>query len=129
MLKDKIVSQQVRMLLERMDMHPKEFARAGHLGIGSVTKWGYILESGEFNLLEKTLLKHKLKQLRRKITQQEIMSVILTGRIEIEEEDNVAPVFSTTGRFGPLGSRVKTMVDISEDAEGNITEHVTHRKI
>lgn len=125
-LYDKIVSQQVRMLLERMDMHPKEFARAGHLGIGSTTKWGYILESGEFNLLEQTLLKRKLKQLRRKVTQQEIMSVILTGRIEIEEEDKLAPVFSTAGRFGP---RMQTMIDISEDAEGNITEHVMHKKI
>jgi hypothetical protein len=129
MLKGKIVSQQVQMLLERMDMHPKEFARAGHLGIGSMSKWGYILESGEFNLLEKTLLRHKFRQLRRKVTQQEIMSIILTGRIDIEEEDKLAPVFSTTGRFGPFGSRMKTMVDISEDAEGNITEHVTHRKI
>ena len=129
MFKDKIVSQQVRMLLDRMDMHPKEFARAGHLGIGSTTKWGYTLESGEFNLLEKTLLKRKLKQLRRKVTQQEIMSLILTGRIELDEEDDVAPIFSTTGRFGPFVPRMKTMVDISEDAEGNITEHVTHRKI
>lgn len=126
MFKDKIVSQQVRMLLDRMDMHPKEFARSGHLGIGSISKWDYILTSGGFNVIEKALLKRKLKQLRRKVTQQEIMSVILTGRIEFEEEDKAAPMFSTTGRFGP---RMKTMVDISEDAEGNITEHVTHRKI
>lgn len=129
MFKDKIVSQQVRMLLDRMDMHPKEFARAGHLGIGSTTKWDYILTSGGFNVIEKALLKRKLRQLRRKVTQQEIMSLILTGRIELEEEDNVAPIFSTTGRFGPFVPRMKTMVDISEDAEGNITEHVTHRKI
>lgn len=128
-MRDRFVSPQVRILLERMDLYPEEFARAGHLGIGSTTKWDYILTSGEFNLLEKTLLKRKLKQLRRKVTQQEIMSLILTGRIELDEEDDVAPIFSTTGRFGPLMPRMKTMVDISKDAEGNITEHVTHRKI
>ena len=95
-MRDRFISQQVRILLERMDTHPEEFAQGGHLSqFSSITRWGYILEQGEFNRLEDFLLKRKLRKLRRRATQTFILDTLLQEK----EESEPGPTMSTAGRF------------------------------
>ena len=95
-MRDRFVSQQVRILLERMDMQPDEFVRPRHLGIGGLAgKWEYVLHSGEFNSLEKFLIRRKMKRLRRKATQEQILSTILN---EQNSEENTGFSFDTVSR-------------------------------
>ena len=97
-MRDRFISTQVCMLLDRMDTHPEEFAQMGHLSqFSSVTRWGYILEQGEFSRLEDFLLKRKLRRLRRKATQTFILDAFLNDAQEREFESG--PRMSTAGRF------------------------------
>lgn len=120
-MRSSLVSPQVRMLLERMDMCPEEFV-ASELDIGMLSrqsKWYRLLNDGEFNVVEKVLIHHKYKKLKRAATRTAIMDIILNGG----QEDPQVPLFSTTGRFNKPPPQ--TMVDLSVDANGNTHEVTT----
>lgn len=86
-----LVSEQVKLVLERMDTHPEEFT--GNTSNGMYHKWDFLFSTGTFNRIEKFLLKRKMKELRRKITQQQILLTIMYG------QEDVGPVMSTASRF------------------------------
>jgi len=71
-----LVSEQVKILLERMDLYPEEFVRS-YESRRLNTKWGEVLNEGCFNLVEKFLLRRKYDALRRKATQEVIMQTIM----------------------------------------------------
>ena len=65
----KIVSEQVKILLERMDLYPEEFVRPFE-SRRLETKWNEVLQEGHFNRVEKFLIKRKYVKLKRKATQE-----------------------------------------------------------
>lgn len=110
-MRDRIISKQVLMLLDRMDVYPEEFVQGGHLSsFNSQGKWNYVLTSGEFNVIERFLLRRKMKKLRREATQQQILSTILyePAEDEVQDESN-SPRLSTTSRFSPELARQALM--------------------
>lgn len=111
------VSEQVKILLERMDMHPEEFVRpyeSRHLN----TKWGEVLDEGTFNRVERFLIKRKFRALKRKVTQDLILATIMyEGE---KEEDYVA--HSTTGRFNTKRMRMFSAQQIEEAKQKAIRE-------
>ena len=121
-MRDRFISQQVCMLLDRMDTHPEEFAKKAHLsqfGGMSTTRWAYVIESGEFNLLEKFLLKRKLHHLRRKATQ----TLILDTFLQEAQEREQGPNMSTTSRFSNTNlthTLTKEQVDALVEAHRSI---------
>ncbi len=75
-MRDRFVSPQVRILLERMDMCPEEFVHpfeSRHVE----TKWNSILLEGRFNWIEKFLIKRKYVRLKRQATREAIMATIM----------------------------------------------------
>ncbi len=71
-----IVSEQVKILIERMDMYPEEFVHpfeSRHIE----TKWNSILLEGRFNWIEKFLIKRKYVKLKRQATREAIMATIM----------------------------------------------------
>lgn len=72
----KIVSEQVKILLERMDLYPEEFVRPFE-SRRLETKWNEVLQEGHFNRVEKFLIKRKYVKLKRKATQEMIMQTIM----------------------------------------------------
>jgi hypothetical protein len=75
-MRDRFVSPQVRILLERMDMCPEEFVHpfeSRHVE----TKWNSILLEGRFNWVEKFLIKRKYVRLKRQATREAIMATIM----------------------------------------------------
>jgi hypothetical protein len=84
-MRDRFVSPQVRILLERMDMYPEEFVRP--FGSRHVeTKWNDILQEGRFNRVEKFLITRKYVKLRRQATRDAIMATIMYDEKEDLEE-------------------------------------------
>jgi len=71
-----LVSEQVKILLERMDLYPEEFVRS-YESRRLNTKWGEVLNEGCFNPVERFLLGRKYNALRRKATQEVIMQTIM----------------------------------------------------
>ena len=87
-----LVSEQVKILLERMDLHPEEFVRPFESRRLSL-KWDEVISEGYFNRVEKFLIRRKYNALRRKATQELIMATILYEP-NAEEE----PSFDTVSR-------------------------------
>lgn len=84
-MRDRFISPQVRILLERMDMYPDEFVRpfeSRHLE----TKWNDILHEGRFNFIEKFLIKRKYVRLKRQATRDAIMATIMYDEKEALDE-------------------------------------------
>lgn len=84
-MRDRFVSPQVRILLERMDLYPEEFVRpfeSRHLE----TKWNDILHEGRFNWIEQYLVKRKYVKLRRQATRDAIMATIMYDEKENLDE-------------------------------------------
>ena len=71
-----IISEQVKILLERMDLYPDEFVRPFE-SRNIETKWNDILQEGRFNRIEKFLITRKYVKLRRQATQEAIMATIM----------------------------------------------------
>lgn len=103
-------SDQVCMVLERMESHPEEFT--GNTTNGRYHKWDFVFTTGTFNKVEKLLLKHKLKELRKEVTRQQI---ILTLMYDAQDDESTLmpyhPTMSTTSRFDPEPSKVKKILD------------------
>lgn len=97
-----LVSQQVRTMLERMDMYPEEFmTNQISLGLyGNQSRWNEVINHGVFNRLEKFLIRRKIKAMNRALTQNKIMEIILEGDAPHEEK----VTFSTVGRYTGNGS-------------------------
>ena len=84
-MRDRFVSPQVRILLERMDLYPEEFVRpfeSRHLE----TKWNDILHEGRFNWIEQYLVKRKYVKLKRQATRDAIMATIMHDEKEDLDE-------------------------------------------
>jgi hypothetical protein len=80
-----IISEQVKILLERMDLYPEEFVRpfeSRHIE----TKWNDILQEGRFNRIEKFLIMRKYVRLRRQATRDAIMATIMYDEKEALDE-------------------------------------------
>ena len=91
----RIISEQVKILLERMDLYPDEFVRP-YESRNLFSKWSEVMNDGTFNAAEKFLLNRKLKQLKRKATQEAIMQTIM---YEPTPEEGPDTYFGTTSRF------------------------------
>ena len=91
-----IVSEQVKILLERMDLYPQEFVRP-YESRRLASKWNEILQGGTFNKVEEFLLRRKFYKLRRKATQDMILATIMYEPDDVREEDYVP--LTTTSRF------------------------------
>ena len=80
-----IISEQVKIMLERMDLYPEEFVRpfeSRHIE----TKWNDILQEGRFNRIEKFLIMRKYVRLRRQATRDAIMATIMYDEKEALDE-------------------------------------------
>lgn len=111
----RLVSEQVKILLERMETHSEEFCKGllHSTGVGVYgNKWDIVLTGGEFNPIEKFLLRRKMKNIRRKVTQQQILMTIMYGQ---EEEDD-SPRMSTASRFNTK-PRIRQAKDLREEYE------------
>jgi hypothetical protein len=98
MFRDRLISPQVQMLLDRMESHPEEFYRALELTRTMYNgKWDMVLSTGEFNHIEKFLIKRKMKELKREATHRQIIMTIMYGKEESDEDYHVR--MSTAGRF------------------------------
>jgi hypothetical protein len=71
-----IISEQVKILLERMNMHPDEFVHP-YESRNINSKWGEVLDEGTFNRVERFLIKRKVRALKRKVTQDLILATIM----------------------------------------------------
>jgi len=71
-----IISEQVKILLERMDLYPQEFVRPFE-SRRLTPKWGEVLNEGTFNRVEQFLIKRKFQALKRKATQDQILATIM----------------------------------------------------
>jgi|APGre2960657373_1045057.scaffolds.fasta_scaffold57219_1 hypothetical protein len=71
-----IISEQVKILLDRMDMHPDEFVQP-YESRNINSKWGEVLDEGTFNRVERFLIKRKVRALKRKVTQDLILATIM----------------------------------------------------
>ena len=71
-----LVSEQVKILLERMDMYPEEFVRP-YEARRLVAKWQEVIMDGVFNKVERFLIMRKFNKLQRKATQEMIMQTIM----------------------------------------------------
>jgi hypothetical protein len=90
-MRDRFISHQVRILLERMDLYPEEFVHpCESRRINS--KWGEVLDEGTFNRLERFLIKRKVRALKRKVTQDLILATIIYEPTEdrVEAANQVA---------------------------------------
>ena len=88
-----IISEQVKIMLERMDMYPDEFVHPFE-SRNVDPKWHGLLHNGAFGTIESFLIKRKYNALRRKVTRDLIMSMIMHH--ETEEPRNY--VFDTVSR-------------------------------
>ncbi len=80
-----IISEQVKIMLERMDMYPDEFVRPFE-SRNIETKWNSILQEGRFNRIEKFLIMRKYVRLRRQATRDAIMATIMYDEKEVLDE-------------------------------------------
>lgn len=80
-----IISEQVKIMLERMDMYPDEFVRPFE-SRNIETKWNDILQEGRFNRIEKFLIMRKYVKLRRQATRDAIMATIMYDEKEASDE-------------------------------------------
>lgn len=92
----KFCSEQVCILLERMDSHPEEFVNGYGKSRYFEPKWSTILNEGGFTKIEKHLLKSKMFGIRRKQTQADILLVLMQ---DVTGDDDEGPKMSTTSRF------------------------------
>lgn len=75
-MRDRFVSPQVRILLERMDLYPEEFVRP-YESRRVLAKWQEVIMDGAFNKIERFLIMRKFNKLQRKATQEVIMQTIM----------------------------------------------------
>jgi hypothetical protein len=69
-----------------MESHPDEFYKVLQISKHMLgDKWDLVLNAGEFNLAEKYLLRKKMKELKRKVTHQQILLTIMYGKDPLEE--------------------------------------------
>jgi hypothetical protein len=80
-----IISEQVKIMLERMDMYPDEFVRPFE-SRNIETKWNDILQEGRFNRIEKFLIMRKYVKLKRQATRDAIMATIMYDEKEALDE-------------------------------------------
>jgi len=80
-----IISEQVKIMLERMDMYPDEFVRPFE-SRNIETKWNDILQEGRFNRIEKFLIMRKYVKLKRQATRDAIMATIMYDEKENLDE-------------------------------------------
>ena len=103
----KIVSEQVKILLERMDLYPEEFVRPFE-SRRLETKWNEILLEGHFNRVEKFLIKRKYVKLRRQATRDAIMQTIMKD--EEKQDESFQYRFNTVSRMMVTSKEAKDLI-------------------
>ena len=92
-------SEQVCILLERMESYPEEFVNVYGKPRYYEPRWSSLLNEGAFSKIEKHLLKSKMFGIRRKQTQNDIIAT-LTQEVADEDAGMIGgPNISTTSRF------------------------------
>ena len=118
-MRGRFVCQQVRILLERMDSHPDEFVESmnNRLARALGNKWDSVLTYGQFTLVEKYLIKRKIRALRREVTKQHILMTIMGHE---ERNEDFVP-WTTTGKA--------TMATLSDQQNQQHKDYITmHNK-
>ena len=92
-MRDRFVSPQVRILLERMDLYPEEFVRP-YESRRVLAKWQEVIMDGAFNKIERFLVMRKFNKLQRKATQEMIMQTIMDD----SPSETAAASFDTISR-------------------------------
>jgi hypothetical protein len=111
----KFCSDQVCILLERMDSHPEEFVNVYGKPRYYEPRWSSLLNEGAFSKIEKHLLKSKMFGIRRKQTQADIIATLTQ---EVADEDG--PTMSTAGRFSDELSKKMILTKAQMEAIRNI---------
>lgn len=94
----RLISEQVEILLERMDTHPEDFyADNSYLGVIHSRPWLDLVKGGSFTLVERVIINKKLKQLKRDMTKNRIITLLVEPRYDEFNDDSVR--ISTTSRF------------------------------
>lgn len=107
-------SEQVCILLERMDSHPEEFVNVYGKPRYYEPRWSSLLNEGAFSKIEKHLLKSKMFGIRRKQTQNDIIATLTQ---EVVDDDG--PRMSTAGRFSDELSRKMILTKAQMEAIRN----------
>lgn len=103
----KIISEQVKILLERMDLYPEEFVRPFE-SRNIQTKWNEILQEGYFNRVEKFLIKRRYVKLKRQATREAIVATIMYD--ESAQEESFASRFDTVSRMMVTSKAAKDLI-------------------
>ena len=107
----KLCAEQVNILLDRMESHPEEFYKVLQIARPMYeSKWDMVLSAGEFNRIEKFLIKRKMKELKREATHRQILMTIMYGK---DEDLGETYKFSTAGRFSQTEHDRKMVVSKS----------------
>jgi hypothetical protein len=92
-------SNEVCLLLERIESHPEEF-------YSEYSKWGWVLTAQGFSVIEKYLIKNKRKYVARAKCRAGILETLVG-------EPGQEPYFSTTSRFnaGPVKTKTEELAE------------------
>jgi hypothetical protein len=82
-----IISEQVKILLQRMDERPEDFFKdpLEPIRYQEPTTWSRIAALGYFNIVERILVHFKFRKIRRLKTQQEIIECLLQKNTEASD--------------------------------------------
>jgi Cft2 family RNA processing exonuclease len=79
-LLNRLVSKETRIILDKMDKAPEEFA-SSHFGDydASNRAWVYILEYGSFPILDRLIMMYKHRQVKIQITKTRIYAELMSA--------------------------------------------------
>jgi len=84
-MKNIFCSEQVQILLERMDTHAEDFMMPhSPFTLGGLKPWLELAKGGSFNLVERIIIRRKLKKVARQATKNRIIE-LLVEKPEFEE--------------------------------------------
>ena len=97
----KLCSQEVNILLDRMESHPEEFYQSVSLSASILGgKWDLLLTAGEFTRIEKFLLRRNMRKLKRMATHRLIITTLVDEPVNRDYGMLSDPyIMSTVGRY------------------------------
>lgn len=104
------ISDQVEILLQRMDDYPEQFFTSSSFSsrIGVLKSWSAIVERGHFNLVESFLIRKKLRSIRRRQTQNDIIECLVDGPTDLEVTGSLYPTIT-------IPSAHQTTLNVSDE--------------
>lgn len=88
-MKNIFVSEQAKILLQRMSERPEDFYISNNFSsrLGITTSWADIVSRGSFNLIESFLINRKFRAIQRRKTQQDILEQLVAAKEKIAVEE------------------------------------------